>query len=85
VGQSALISPDGTAHQVTSLFTQALVRGDLPLRDDQTLATRVGAAPEALAALALVMVVVLRISRRTSRRGTIEADGLDDDDDEGRA
>ena len=50
VGQSALITPDGTAHQVTSLFTQALVQGALPLRDATTVATRLGESPEWAAA-----------------------------------
>ncbi|MEO7448676.1 MAG: apolipoprotein N-acyltransferase, partial [Humibacillus sp.] len=81
VGQSALISPDGTAHQVTSLFTQALVRGDLPLREDITLATRVGPAPEWLAAVALLVLAGVRISRRAPGGGTIESD--DPHDDEG--
>ncbi|HEX5967726.1 MAG TPA: apolipoprotein N-acyltransferase [Intrasporangium sp.] len=67
VGQSALITPDGTAHQVTSLFTQAVVRGDLPLRDSKTLATRLGEGPELVALLALVVVLGLRL--RAHRRG----------------
>lgn len=70
VGQSALITPDGTAHQVTSLFTQAVVRGDLPLRDATTLATRVGAAPEWLAATALLVLVSSgAVRRRQSAAG----------------
>ncbi|GAA1974910.1 apolipoprotein N-acyltransferase [Terrabacter lapilli] len=63
VGQSALITPDGTAHQVTSLFTQAVVRGALPLRDATTLATRVGEAPEWVAAAALVAMLALGLRR----------------------
>ncbi|MFC7593796.1 apolipoprotein N-acyltransferase [Terrabacter sp. GCM10028922] len=67
VGQSALITPDGTAHQVTSLFTQAVVRGALPLRDATTLATRVGEAPEWAAAAGLLAMLALGIrgARRT--------------------
>jgi apolipoprotein N-acyltransferase len=67
VGQSALITPDGTAHQVTSLFTQAVVRGALPLRDATTLATRVGEAPEWAAAAGLLAMLALGIrgGRRT--------------------
>ena len=91
VGQSALITPDGTAHQVTSLFTQAVVRGDLPLRDETTVATRVGEAPEWAAAAALLVLVGTRIvapetrRRRTTRIGTDRRDDLtkdEDDDDE---
>ncbi len=69
VGQSALITPDGTAHQVTSLFTQAVVQGALPLRTETTLATRIGEVPEWVAAGALLLVMVgsfVRGGRRTS-------------------
>jgi apolipoprotein N-acyltransferase len=82
VGQSALITPDGTAHQVTSLFTQAVVRGDLPLRDATTLATRVGAAPEWLAAAALVLLLGGRVLRR--RRTAPEQDAPKDDTPESK-
>ena len=70
VGESALITPDGTAHQVTSLFTQAVVRGALPLRDATTLATRVGEAPEWAAAAGLLVMLALGIrgGRRTLLR-----------------
>ena len=88
VGQSALISPDGTAHQVTSLFTQAVVRGALPLRDNITMATRVGEAPEWVAAAALI--VMLGMSLVTSRGARTIAEqtrpraGHDRRDDEGQ-
>lgn len=78
VGQSALITPDGTAHQVTSLFTQAVVRGALPLRDATTLATRVGEAPEWVAAAALLMMLALGIRRG---RAAAETTKEEDDDD----
>lgn len=68
VGQSALITPDGTAHQVTSLFTEAVVRGALPLRDSRTPAVRLGDLPELLAALALVTLVVVSTRRGRSTR-----------------
>ncbi|MBB2987621.1 apolipoprotein N-acyltransferase [Terracoccus luteus] len=64
VGQSALITPDGTAHQVTSLFTQAVISGALPLRDQLTVATRVGAAPEWAALAALVVLLGASVARR---------------------
>jgi apolipoprotein N-acyltransferase len=79
VGQSALITPDGTAHQVTSLFTQAVVRGALPLRDATTLATRVGEAPEWVAAGALLALLVM--SARNRRRETPDQTKEEDDDD----
>jgi apolipoprotein N-acyltransferase len=66
VGQSALITPDGVAHQTTSLFTQAVVRGALPLRDETTLATTVGEVPEWIAAGALLILLVDAVRRRRS-------------------
>ncbi len=80
VGQSALITPDGTAHQVTSLFTQAVVRGALPLRDATTLATRVGEAPEWVAAGALLVLLAAGIRR--PRPVTPDQTKEEDDDDE---
>lgn len=84
VGQSALITPDGTAHQVTSLFTQAVVRGDLPLRDATTLATRVGAAPEWFAATALLVLFGARVveRRRTEHEDSTTEDATPDDKDQ---
>ncbi|HET8987333.1 MAG TPA: apolipoprotein N-acyltransferase [Humibacillus sp.] len=79
VGQSALITPDGTAHGVTSLFTQALVRGALPLRDATTVATRLGEAPEWAAAGALVLLLVMRIRSRST--GPDPAPRADDTED----
>lgn len=79
VGQSALITPDGTAHQVTSLFTQAVVRGALPLRDATTLATRVGEAPEWVAAAALLTMLALGL--RSGRPAAPETTKEEDDDD----
>ena len=85
VGQSALITPDGTAHQVTSLFTQAVVRGALPLRDATTLATRLGEAPEWVAAAALLRARLgVRGSARArvaSRRRAPQTTKDEDDDD----
>jgi apolipoprotein N-acyltransferase len=79
VGQSALITPDGTAHQVTSLFTQALVQGALPLRDATTVATRLGESPEWAAAAGLVLLLVLRTRSGGSRpRGDHPDESTDD-------
>jgi apolipoprotein N-acyltransferase len=82
VGQSALITPDGTAHQVTSLFTQAVVRGALPLRDAQTLATRVGEAPEWVAAAALLVLVGARVRNRRPAASPTPNETKDEDDDD---
>ena len=93
VGQSALITPDGTAHQVTSLFTQAVVRGALPLRDATTLATRVGEAPEWVAAAALLTLLALGLwggrgshgGRHGRRGGADEQNTTKDEDDDDAA
>ena len=79
VGQSALITPDGTAHQVTTLFTQAVVRGALPLRDATTPATRLGEAPEWVAAAALLTMLALGV--RSGRPAVPETTKEEDDDD----
>jgi len=60
VGVSALVTPDGTAHQASSLFTSAVLSGELPLRTERTVASLVGAWPEYLACLALLSLVVGR-------------------------
>jgi len=67
VGVSAVITPDGTAHQRTALFKPALLAADLPLRTDRTLADRVGAWPEYLAFGALAMMLTLFGLRRRRR------------------
>jgi apolipoprotein N-acyltransferase len=67
VGVSALITPDGTAHQVSALFTTAVLAADLPLRAERTMADRLGALPEDLAVGGLVMMLVL-LGRRRLRR-----------------
>jgi apolipoprotein N-acyltransferase len=67
VGVSAMITPDGTAHQRTRLFTSAVLSADLPLRTDRTIADRVGAWPEYIASGGLVMMLVLLGLRRRRR------------------
>ena len=67
VGVSALVRPDGTLDGPTTLFTTAVLDADLPLRAAPTLATRVGAWPEYLAVLAL-LVLVMRHGRVGRRR-----------------
>ncbi|GAB3871490.1 apolipoprotein N-acyltransferase [Terrabacter terrigena] len=82
VGQSALITPDGTAHQVTSLFTQAVVRGALPLRDATTPATRVGEAPEWVAAAALLAMLALGVRRGRPEQRPVRHTTKEEDDDD---
>ena len=70
VGVSALITPDGTPHQSTSLFTSAVLSGDLPLRSAPTLATRVGAWPEWIACGGLIVLLALALRRRSDQDST---------------
>jgi len=68
VGVSAMITPDGTAHQRSTLFTQKVLAADLPLRSERTVADRVGAWPENLASAGLATMLVLTALRRVRRR-----------------
>ncbi|MGY1434275.1 apolipoprotein N-acyltransferase [Streptomyces reniochalinae] len=54
-GISAVVAPDGTVTQRTREFTQDVLTGTLPLRDDLTVADRVGAAPEWVIAIVGVL------------------------------
>lgn len=68
VGVSALVTADGQVRQSTKFFTPAVVVGQLHTSTTRTLATRLGAAPEAvLAALALAALVLAGIVRRSAR------------------
>jgi len=67
VGVSALITPDGTAHQRTALFSSAVLAADLPLRTERTIADRLGGWPEYAACAVLTMMLVLRFPRRRRR------------------
>ncbi len=69
VGVSAMITPDGTAHQRSALFTSGVLAADLPLRTDRTVADRLGAWPEILASGGLVaLLALLALSRPSGRR-----------------
>ncbi len=60
-GISAVIAPDGEVVDDAPVFTREVLVHEVPLRDDQTLATRAGAWPEAvLAAAGLVGLVLSR-------------------------
>jgi apolipoprotein N-acyltransferase len=69
VGVSAMITPDGTAHQRSTLFTPAVLAADLPLRTDRTIADRVGPWPENLAIVGFATMLILLALRRSRRRG----------------
>ncbi|MFJ9413143.1 apolipoprotein N-acyltransferase [Streptomyces sp. NPDC101227] len=66
-GISAVVAPDGTVtHQIPE-FTQGVVSARIPLRDETTLADRVGAAPEW--ALAIVGLLSCAAAVVVGRRG----------------
>jgi len=68
VGVSALIRPDGSLLRRSGHFTQEVLAGDLPLRRQFTIATRVGAWPELLlVVLGIIAIAVggVRTGRRT--------------------
>jgi apolipoprotein N-acyltransferase len=64
VGVSGLITPDGTVHQPSALFTRTVLSGQLPLRSARTVATMVGPWPEYAAGLAFVVVLLVGLRRR---------------------
>jgi apolipoprotein N-acyltransferase len=68
VGVSAMITPDGTAHQRSALFTPAVLSADLPLRTDRTVPDRVGPWPENLASAGVAALLALLALGRVRRR-----------------
>lgn len=93
VGISALITPDGIAHQSTQLFTAAVLDGTVPLRTETTLADRIGLAPVWLAVAGVIVAATLRVRRRAltgrpavagmvdDRPETVDAESAADDFD----
>lgn len=63
-GRSALVAPDGSVHQRTGLFEQAVVRDEVPLIDERTMAMGVGNAPGWIAVLATVGMIGARLATR---------------------
>ncbi|MFJ2956293.1 apolipoprotein N-acyltransferase [Streptomyces sp. NPDC087270] len=61
-GISAVVEPDGTIEKRSKEFTQQVISADIPLRDEKTIADRVGAAPE----WALAMVGLLSCAAATA-------------------
>ncbi|MDX6313458.1 MAG: apolipoprotein N-acyltransferase, partial [Streptomyces sp.] len=72
-GISAVVSPDGTIEQRTKEFTQDVLSAKLPLRDEITIADRVGALPEWT--LAMVGLLSCAGAFALGRRGRTKAKG----------
>jgi apolipoprotein N-acyltransferase len=65
-GISAVVRPDGSLAHRTGVFTRDVAVVDVALRDTRTVATRLGAAPEALLVLLAAGAVVLGARRRAA-------------------
>lgn len=69
-GVSAIIAADGTVLQETPQFVPAALIADLPLRTSNTLATRVGPAPEIVFVGLTVGAMLAAVIRRRRSRAT---------------
>jgi apolipoprotein N-acyltransferase len=67
-GVSAIVRPDGSVSQRTSMFTPAALVERVPLRADATLSDRLGALPEWVMVIAGLAALVFAIATRTLRR-----------------
>nr|WP_069816659.1 apolipoprotein N-acyltransferase [Streptomyces sp. TP-A0874] len=72
-GISAVVGPDGTVRQRTEEFTRDVLTASLPLRDDTTVADRVGAVPEWV--LAMVGLLAWAAAIRQGRQGRSDEKG----------
>ncbi|NQU36379.1 MAG: apolipoprotein N-acyltransferase, partial [Actinobacteria bacterium] len=67
-GVTAIIAPDGTVTEQAPLLAPSQIVGEVPLRDSQTIATRMGAVPEWLVVVATgIAVLFLLIGSRRER------------------
>ena len=66
VGVSALIRPDGSLIEPTTLFTAAALDADLPLRESRTLATTLGPVPEYLGCVVALLLLARALWARRS-------------------
>nr|WP_245568821.1 apolipoprotein N-acyltransferase [Nocardia concava] len=66
-GVSAMITADGTIQQQTPQFEPAALVATLPLRDNTTLATRLGPAPEVLLCILAAAATAVALFRRRPR------------------
>ncbi|WP_432093995.1 apolipoprotein N-acyltransferase [Streptomyces sp. bgisy100] len=72
-GISAVVAPDGTVEQRTAEFTRDVLTARLPLRDETTVADRVGAGPEWV--LAMVGLLACAAGIMIGRRGRMDGKG----------
>jgi apolipoprotein N-acyltransferase len=71
-GISAVIAPDGTVEQSSKEFTQDVISAKLPLRDEKTVADRVGDIPEwTLAMVGLLSCAGAVVLGRRGRERTV--------------
>ena len=66
-GFSAFVGPDGGVHSRTAVSERAVISREIPVRTGETLYVRLGDKPW-IAALAVVLLSVLRSRRRPLRR-----------------
>ncbi len=75
-GISAVVSPDGTVQQRTKEFTQDVLTARVPLRDEVTVADRVGTSPEwILAMVGILACAAALITGAAGRRSARKTDG----------
>nr|WP_245562736.1 apolipoprotein N-acyltransferase [Nocardia araoensis] len=67
-GVSAIIAADGSVREESPLFVPAALVAQLPLRNDTTLATRIGPAPERIFVILTAAAALAAVLRRRSAR-----------------
>ncbi|WP_406299603.1 apolipoprotein N-acyltransferase [Embleya sp. NBC_00888] len=75
-GISAIVMPDGKVVERTREFTADTLVMDVPLRDDRTLATRLGSAPEWILAIVGLLACAYGILRRRRQARTVNTPGI---------
>ncbi|MET7771005.1 apolipoprotein N-acyltransferase [Nocardia sp. NPDC005366] len=66
-GVSAIVTADGVVRAQSPLFVPAALVADLPLREETTIATRIGPVPELLSVILTAAALVLVLYRRRKR------------------
>ncbi|MGW0044354.1 apolipoprotein N-acyltransferase [Rhodococcus sp. NPDC003348] len=79
-GVSAIVAPDGTVQESSSLFTPTTLVAQVPLRASTTLATRLGPIPEfalCIGAVLALLAAALHSAARRRRPAAPSKDGAD--------